>query len=180
MPLNRHSHAIGVFPNREAAGQALDHLILSGFPVGKIFLIGKDPPPNEQADKAQMMIQLVNQARASDISQTAMGMLKGLLIGNVSGGLVGLGLGLGILALPGVEQLAIANTVALTFLGGGVCIAAAGAIGALIGLGMTEKRARLYSQRISCGNYLLIVNGTHDEIQRAESILSFQRKKIRT
>lgn len=180
MPLSRHSRAIGVFPSREAGGQALDHLILSGFPVGKVFLVGKDSAPNDQPDNVQRMIELVNQARVSAISQTAMGMINGLLIGNVSGGLVGLGLGLGILALPGVDQLAIANTVALTLLSSGICVAVAGAIGALIGLEMAEKQARLYSRRISCGNYLVIVNGTDDEIHRAESILSFQRKKIGT
>lgn len=38
MALSQYSRAIAVFSSREAAGQAFDKLILSGFPLAKLFL----------------------------------------------------------------------------------------------------------------------------------------------
>jgi hypothetical protein len=42
----------------------------------------------------------------------------------------------------------------------------------LVGLGIPEEQARVYSDRISSGDYLLIVEGTDEEIPHAESILT--------
>jgi hypothetical protein len=44
-------------------------------------------------------------------------------------------------------------------------------VGALAGLGIPEEQARVYNDRLARGYYLLMVNGTEDEIRRAEAIL---------
>ena len=41
----------------------------------------------------------------------------------------------------------------------------------LTDLGMTIDRARVYSDRFSTSEYLVMVDGTDDEVRRAESIL---------
>ena len=40
--LNHHRQVIDIFSTREEAGIALDRLILSGFPIAQVFLLGKD------------------------------------------------------------------------------------------------------------------------------------------
>jgi hypothetical protein len=42
----------------------------------------------------------------------------------------------------------------------------------LTDLGIPEKQARVYSDRLHQGDYLVIVDGTEDEIGRAEGIFS--------
>lgn len=101
-----------------------------------------------------------------------MGLTKGIAIGNVLGGVTGLLLGVGILALPGIGQVMLTAEIIFILTSSSICMAAAGLMGALIGLGMTERQARDYSELISRGDYLIIVNGTEDEINRAERILN--------
>jgi hypothetical protein len=42
----------------------------------------------------------------------------------------------------------------------------------LVGLGIPDDRARFYNDRVAIGDYLVMVDGTEDEIRRADSILS--------
>jgi len=41
----------------------------------------------------------------------------------------------------------------------------------LVGLGIPENQARTYSDRLNRGDYIVIVDGTDDEIRRAQTIL---------
>ncbi|AFZ21522.1 hypothetical protein [Allocoleopsis franciscana] len=157
---------IGVFPSREAAGQALDQLVFSGFFLEKVFLVGKNSAFDEQSVDAQIMSALVK--------QSSTGLRKGLAIGKVSGGLIGLLLGLGILALLGVEQIALAPAAGFALVCGGICTVVGGVIGAFTGLRITKKQAKKYSERVARGDYLLIVNCTKDEIKQAKRILNAQ------
>jgi hypothetical protein len=47
-----------------------------------------------------------------------------------------------------------------------------GVVRALTDLGIPEADAKIYSDRLYGGNYLVIVDGTEDEISRAEGPLS--------
>jgi hypothetical protein len=84
--------------------------------------------------------------------------------------------GLGALAIPGIGPVmlagATATTIATTLSGGAIGAAAGSLVGALVGLGIPEERARVYNERVSRGEYLVIVDGTDDEIRRAEAILN--------
>jgi hypothetical protein len=66
---------------------------------------------------------------------------------------------------------ATATTIATTLSGGAIGAAAGGLVGALVGLGIPEERAKVYNDRLSRGDYLIFVEGTEDEIRRAETIL---------
>jgi hypothetical protein len=84
--------------------------------------------------------------------------------------------GLGALAIPGIGPVmlagATATAIATTLSGTAIGAATGGLIGALIGLGIPEERARVYYDRVSRGDYLVMVEGTEEEIRRAELILS--------
>jgi len=174
MFLNRGSRIIGTFSSIEAAGQGLDRLVFAGFPLARVFLIGNDLTTWQANGKALQGIQLVDQAQAGAIRGTGWGLAKGLVAGNLAGGATGILLGLGILALPGVGHIALTSAIGFTMLSGGICTAAGGLIGGLIGLGLTENQVNDYNQQLSNGNYLLVVNGTRREIQVAERILGAQ------
>ncbi len=170
MIFNQYSRAIAVFPSLEAAAQGFDRLILSGFPLENLFLLGQDLAAVSQNGKIVQVTQWVEHPGA--VTGTALGLAKGLMAGNIAGGVTGVLLGLGVLALPGIGQIALTSAVILTLISGGMGIAAGGMIGALVGLGITEKQAKYYSQKVSQGQYLVIVSGTEQEIACAEHILS--------
>jgi uncharacterized protein YcfJ len=67
---------------------------------------------------------------------------------------------------------ALATALATAITGGAIGAAAGGLVGALVGLGIPEDRARVYNDRVSRGDYMVIVDGSEDEIRRAETILS--------
>jgi hypothetical protein len=165
---------VGVFSSLGAAGQALDRLVLEGFPLKSVFLVGNDLGDCQANSKAIRGVQLVDQKQVGTISGTTQGLTKGLVAGNILGGATGVLLGLGILALPGVGQIALTSAIVFTLLSGGICTAAGGVIGALVGLGLTENQVKQCSEQLSQGNYLLIVNGTEQEIHLAERILNPQ------
>jgi len=56
--------------------------------------------------------------------------------------------------------------------GGAIGGAAGGLLGGLVGSGMPEKQAQLYNNRVSAGEYLVMVDGTDAEIRQAEAILT--------
>ena len=160
--LTHHRAVIGTFPSREAAGQALDQLILSGFPVAQVFLIGHDLKHTFSSDPSNSFGTVIG---------TATGLKKGMILGNLVGGTTGLLLGAGLIALPGVGQLMLSSAIAFVLLSGGICTAAGGLTGALIGLGLTSEQAREYSQQVSRGSFLLVVEGTGQDIDRARHLL---------
>lgn len=161
--LTHHRAVVGTFPSRETAGTALDRLILSGFPIAQVFLLGHDlkqPPGSNLAAST-----------VGTVTGTATGLKKGMILGNLVGGTTGLVLGAGLIALPGVGQLMLSSAIAFVLLSGGICTVAGGLSGALIGLGLTSEQAKKYSQQVSKGSFLLVVEGTDRDIDRARLLL---------
>jgi hypothetical protein len=159
--LTHHRAVVGTFSSREEAGQALDQIIFSGFPIAQIFLIGHDLKAPNPASNA-----------FGTVTGTATGLKKGMFLGNLIGGTTGLFLGMGLIALPGVGQLVLSSAIAFVLLSGGVCTVAGGFTGALIGLGLTSEQAKAYSQQVSRGSFLLVVEGTGQEINLARNLLN--------
>jgi hypothetical protein len=169
------SCVVATFASLDSAGQGLDQLVLAGFPVAKFFLLGKDLSACERNGIVIHGFHTDDATVPNAITGIAQGLTKGLIAGNAIGGGMGVLLGLGILTLPGVGQIAWAGAIAFMLLSGGIGMAAGGAIGALVGLELTERQAKFYSEQLSQGNYLLIVRGTEQEIQCAERILKAER-----
>lgn len=85
--------------------------------------------------------------------------------------------GLGSLAIPGIGPIIAAGSVATalvaTVAGTGIEAAAIGGlVRGLTDLGIPEEQARVYSDHLHQGDYLVIVDGTEDEIGRAQAIFS--------
>lgn len=168
MELNQQKRAVGVFSSRRDAEHALSELRDAGFPMAKVSVIAKDADSGGKLAGADMSDDVGNKADE--------GAATGALTGGVLGTLTGLLVGLGAVAIPGIGPVMLAGATATalaTTLSGGAIGAAAGSLfGALVGLGIPEERARVYNDRLSRGDYLVIVDGTDDAIRRAEAILS--------
>lgn len=164
---DRQRRAVGVFADRHAAERALQELSSSGFNMNRVSVIARDGDRESNIAGAEVSDQVGN--KADD------GAKVGAVSGGVLGGLTGLLVGLGTLAIPGVGPIVLAGEVATalatTAAGGAIGAAAGGLVGALVGLGIPEERARVYNDRVSQGGYLVIVDGTEQEINRAEAIL---------
>lgn len=162
-----HRRAVGVFTHRRDAEQALHELRDSSFPMDRVSVVVRDADRNDNIAGAQVGEQVGNKADE--------GATVGLLSGGALGGLTGLLVGLGALAIPGVGPVmlagAAATTLATTLAGAGIGAVTGGLLGGLVGLGIPEERARVYNERVERGHYLVIVDGTDEEIASAAAIL---------
>jgi hypothetical protein len=165
--IDRHRRAVGVFPDRRDAEQALHELRDSGFPMDRVSIITRDSERHDNIAGAEVHDRVGNKADE--------GAKVGAVSGGALGGITGLLVGLGTLAIPGIGPILLAGAgatvLATTAAGVGIGAAAGGLLGALIGLGIPEERARVYNDRVAQGQYLVMVEGTDQELARAEAIL---------
>lgn len=168
--------ATGTFSSHKEAESALGELRNSGFNMDQISIIGNNVNDNSDmagAQKGEHLKDLDNKADE--------GAKKGAVSGGAAGGLTGLLVGLGLVAIPGVGPVmlagAAATALATTLTGGAIGAAAGSLVGGLVGLGIPKDRAQAYSDRVDQGDYLVMVDGTDQEVRQAETI--FQRHGIR-
>ncbi|GAX44135.1 signal transduction histidine kinase LytS [Tolypothrix sp. NIES-4075] len=165
-PLHR-KRAIGVFSHRRDAEAAIGDLRDGGISLDHVSIIGKNASGDHMGGVG--VNDSVDNTKADD------GAKAGAVTGTALGGLGGLLVGLGTLAIPGVGPVlvggAAATALATALTGAGIGAAAGSIAGALVGLGIPEKNAKIYNDRINRGDYLVIVDGTDAEVRRAEEIL---------
>lgn len=170
---SRHRRAVGVFSSRRVAEKALHELRDSGFPMDRVSVITRDQVRDNKIAGAEVHDSVKNTQHIGNKADE--GATLGTATGGALGGLTGLLVGLGTLAIPGVGPIllagATATTLATTLAGGAIGAVTGGLLGALVGLGIPEERARVYHDRISQGDYLVIVDGTDEQIALAERIL---------
>lgn len=81
----------------------------------------------------------------------------GAASGGVLGGIAGLITGLGLLAIPGIGQIAAAGPIAAALSGAGIGAGGGGIVGALVGAGMPETEAKQYEQYLKDGKTIVLV-----------------------
>ena len=165
--MNRYRRSVGLFYSRDEAEKALRALKDDGFDMNRVNVIAKNADEVTQSAGVDTAYDEGNNA--------AEGAGAGATSGAVLGGIGGLLIGLGTLAIPGIGPIIVAgsaaSTIASTLAGAGIGAAAGGIIGGLVGLGIPEDKAKIYNDRVSGGSYMVMVNGTDDDISRAERIL---------
>ncbi|UFP93512.1 general stress protein [Gloeobacter morelensis] len=161
--------AVGTFSNRAQAEQALYRLRDAGFDMDDVSVISKHEEGGEIAG-ADVKDEVGNRAGE--------GAATGATTGAAVGGLTGLLVGIGALAIPGIGPVmtagALGTALATTLAGGAIGAAAGGLVGALIGLGIPKERAEAYNAAVTRGDYLVVIDGTAEEINEAERILNGQ------
>lgn len=169
-PMSNHKRAVGIFSNRRDAENALHELKASGFNMDHVSVIARDADHDKNIAGAETTKRMGNKADK--------GAGVGAVSGGALGGLTGLLVGLGTLAIPGVGPImlagAAATTLATAAAGTAIGAASGGLLGGLVGLGIPEREAKIYDDRVQQGDYLVVVDGTDEEIRRAETILNHQ------
>jgi len=159
-----YKRAAGLFYSRNEAEAAVRGLKDAGFDQDRISVIARD------ADKLEGVETTEEVGNKADEGAAA-----GALTGGALGGITGLLVGLGTLAIPGVGPILLAGAeataIATTLAGGAIGAATGGLVGALIGLGIPEEKAKVYSDRVAGGSFLVMVTGTEAEVKRAEAIM---------
>ncbi|MEA5509398.1 general stress protein [Crocosphaera sp. UHCC 0190] len=169
--------AVGTFSNYEATERALHELKENGFLMEQVLVVGRDMNRQTEETGANTTNRLIDvgnlDTNEHEVGQTA---AEGSVAGGAVGGLAGLLIGLGIVAIPGVGPIMLAGAAATTIataLSGTVIGAAAGSLaGGLVGLGIPADRAKVYSDRILRGDYLVMVEGSEADIDVAKSVLT--------
>ena len=166
--MGKYKRSVGLFYSRDEAEKALYALKDNGCDMNRVNVIAKNAGEVVRSAEVDVAYDEGNNA--------AEGAGAGATSGAILGGIGGLLLGLGTLAIPGVGVVIVAGEAASTMItalaGAGIGAAAGGVIGGLVGLGIPEDKAKIYSDRIDGGSYLIMVNGTDNDIARAEKILS--------
>lgn len=146
---------VGVFIDRDEADRAVKALEAEGYKPEDMSVVVREGSKGGQATYAVE-------------STVAEGVSAGAVTGGAIGGLAGLLIGVGALAIPGIGALFIAGPIAAalgltgaaaTTLSGAITGALAGGlIGALTSVGIPERDARYYEEKIKDGGVLLLVS----------------------
>lgn len=183
----------GTFEDRMAAQTAVERLRAAGVPAADISMIVRDtepaaPPLPATGSYAGTGALGVNPARrdvepvlatrveddedevetvtAEDYSAAATGAATGGLIGGIGGLLIGLGA----LALPGFGPVLAAGPLAAALGGAAIGAATGGLIGALVDVGVPEEYATTYATHVERGHVLLTVRRSETDSPSASQV----------
>jgi hypothetical protein len=151
---------IGFFDTLTEAQAVVQDLMNNGFPREHISLV-----MNEAGGESALA-----HATATDAKRTG-GALAGAGTGAVLGGVAGLLVGLGTLAIPGIGPVVAAGPLAAALGGAGMGTAAGGLIGALTALGVPEEEVQDYAEGLRRGHVLVTVQVADQLADRAAEIM---------
>lgn len=138
---------VGTYDNIQTAYAVANDLISAGYSRNDISVVANDAnkeyAPYVDGDG-------VNTVDTGD------DVAKGAGIGAAIGGLGGLLVGLGALAIPGVGPVIAAGPLLAALTGAGVGAVTGGIVGALVDLGIPDEEAHLYSEGLRRGHVLVI------------------------
>jgi uncharacterized protein (TIGR02271 family) len=139
------------------ASAVVNDLVNAGFHRNSISLIANDADQRYASQVDQDV----------EMDDTA----KGAGIGAAIGGLGGLLLGLGALAIPGIGPVVAAGPIVAALTGAGVGAVTGGIIGALVDLGIPEESAHIYAESVRRGNILVAAQVADDRVDAATRIM---------
>ncbi|QAS52065.1 general stress protein [Halobacillus litoralis] len=148
----------GVFSSVGNAERAISELQRHGYGHDDISVFAKEKSKvNVLEDEMDTSVTSNKGSRGKNAGK---GAGLGALSGGALGGIGGLITGLGLLAIPGIGQIAAAGPIVASLTGAGVGAGGGGIIGALVGAGMPEKEAKQYENHLKDGKIIVIVEAT--------------------
>jgi hypothetical protein len=155
----KNTAVFGIYSSGDHAERAVDTLLKAGFANQDISVLL--PDTRSTRDFAH-----TKETKAPE------GTATGVTAGGVIGGALGVLVGVGALAIPGLGPFIAAGPIMAGLAGLGVGGAVGGLVGALVGLGIPEYEAKRYEGRVKNGGTLLSVHcDTSGQIGRAKEIL---------
>ena len=136
-------NVVGVFDTEQEAIIAIEKLVKDGYNKQDICVIGQDlENVNHIADETGTVVE----EKAA----------TGAITGGTLGGLTGLLVGIGALAIPGAGPIIAAGPIASSLIGTIAGAGLGGLTGALIGLGIPEDEAEYYGNSVKEGKILVL------------------------
>jgi uncharacterized protein (TIGR02271 family) len=148
---------VGTYADMQTAVAVVNDLVNAGFHRNSISIIAND------ANKEY--------AGYVDRDMSADDTVKGAGAGAVIGGLGGLLVGLGALAIPGIGPVIAAGPIAAALAGAGIGAVTGGIIGALIDMGVPEESANIYAESVRRGNILVVAQVSDNRLDEATRIM---------
>jgi uncharacterized membrane protein len=142
--METHNKVVGVFRSEEDAIDAIKELRDQGYSENDISVIAKDKKD-------------VKHIHEETGTKAPEGAATGMATGGILGGIGGLLLGAGALAIPGIGPIVAAGPIAAALGGAAVGAGAGGIVGALVGLGIPEDEAKEYERSVEEGDILVLV-----------------------
>jgi len=135
---------VGTYDNIETAYAVSNDLVSAGYSRNDISVIA-----NDRDSAYSPYVDTSGVKTADDVG-------AGAGIGATIGGIGGLLVGLGALAIPGIGPVIAAGPLLAALTGAGIGAVAGGIVGALIDLGIPDEEANLYSEGLRRGDILVI------------------------
>ena len=163
---------VGFFDSVSQARSAVRDLDSAGFNRNEINFVA-----NAAAEEAEYKPYFDDEGRyredydGGDLT-AGEGAASGAGIGATIGGLGGLLMGLGLLAVPGVGPALAAGPIASTLVGAGIGAVSGGLAGALVNSGVPEEQAHVYAEGVRRGGSLVSLTVDDTRVDEAEGILA--------
>ncbi len=151
---------VGLFERESAADSAIKELQNAGFNKNRFGVVARNQikqKVNRQKDTEQGAVQ----------ADSKLGSAGGAAVG----GLTGLLVSAGTLAIPGIGPVLAAGSLATVFAATGIGAAAGGLLGALTSLGISEKEADFYAEGLKRGGILVVVETDKERASFVKNVL---------
>ena len=155
----KNTAVFGIYSNRFAVEEAVEHLRKTGFRNTDISVLFQDNQGTKDVAHEKN-------------TKAPEGVTTGVVAGGLAGGVLGWLVGIGALAIPGLGPFIAAGPIMAALAGAGVGGAVGGLTGALIGMGIPEYVAKRYEGRVKDGGILLSVHSDDAQwTKKAKEIL---------
>lgn len=178
MVSGQHRCAVGTLANGLNAKQVFNELKRAGVPIPHISIVpidSKDIAYKEEFGEVEISDSI------EDDPQEEMGAMAATIVGSLLGAIGGCLAGLGLLLVPEVGFFVFVGTwgtpLLTTVAGAGIGAASGGLINAVAGMDTGENRVEVNFEHNSNTEYLVMVEGTDEEVNQAESILDRLNQK---
>jgi hypothetical protein len=146
---------IGIYQTHQGADDAVYELQKAGYPTKQISLLGK----------ADMVDDHIALPTSDATPNTELG------VGAVAGTALGILTGAGIMALPGLGFLYGAGALMGAFAGFDLGVIGGGMAAILTSMGLTRVMSESYEKHLMEGKFLVVVQGSDEELDNAQHIL---------
>lgn len=168
---------VGLYDNLTQAQRVVQDLVDQGFSRDNISLVANASASDYQRyfdDDGQYVTDDHREETRDDMT-SGEGAAAGAGIGATIGGIGGLLMGLGLLAIPGVGPALAAGPIASALVGAGIGAAAGGLAGALVNSGVPEEEAHNYAEGVRRGGSLVMIRTDDTRATEAANIMNRYR-----
>jgi hypothetical protein len=152
---------VGLYEDIGDAQATINDLVRSGFDRADISLVASNRWTDEDFPAAGV-----------EVDQVGTDVATGMATGGVIGGLGGVLLGLGALAIPGIGPIIAAGPLVAGLAGAGVGAAVGGLVGALVSWGVPQEEADLYAESVRRGGILVGLKVDESRVEKAVGIMN--------